>query len=120
VLRVRISSSHPGRLSILSHIFDRHPALENQNMQQYGRNDEILLLPYQVDNFLEQEEQLAELSAQVSMQLTIQRGRGVGPFHDNTLASAWYRMHPEELDDNNHSSDEVGGQHPFYFFLFNR
>ena len=84
----------------------------NGNMQRGGRNQEIPLelISYQIETFLEQEERLAELATQVSMQLAAEPSEGMGPFRDNSLASAWYRMHPEELEDNLRSTDEVCGR----------
>lgn len=86
----------------------------NRNMQLGRQNDEIPLIPYQVVNFLDQEQQLFELAAQVSARLAVNPGRGGDLLHDNTLASAWYRMHPEDIDDETRPCDEVGGQRLIY------
>lgn len=71
--------------------------------------DEIFLIPYQMARFEEQERKLSERTEQVSAQLEAAfSGRDVGPFLDNTLASAWFRVHQDNLDHYAHSSDEVG------------
>ena len=79
------------------------------NMQTGRQTDEIFLIPYQATDFLFQEQQYAELAAQVSVQQT-SFGPGGDPFLDNTLARVWYRDHPEDHDDVTRSSDEVGGR----------
>lgn len=72
-------------------------------------DDEIALVPYQITNFLVQEQLNAELAARTSTRQVTDSDRGVDPFLGNPLASAWYRDHPEDLDNDTRSSDEVGG-----------
>jgi hypothetical protein len=84
-------------------------------MQLGRQNDEIPLIPYQVADFLDQEQRLSDLAAQVSARLAVDPGRAGDLLRDSTLASAWYRMHPEDIDDDTRSSDKVGGQNLVYF-----
>ena len=79
------------------------------NMQPSGQTDEIFLVPYQVTNFLVQEQQHSEMAARIYAQRATAAGRGADPFLGNTLARAWYRNHPEEYEKDARSSDEVGG-----------
>jgi len=83
----------------------------NHNVQTGGHIDEISLVPYQVTDFLVQEQQHSELGARVSAQLATTSARCTDQFLDNSLARAWYRDHPEEYDDGARSGDEVGGRH---------
>lgn len=76
------------------------------------QTEEISFIPYQSENFEEQERQLSELTSQVSARLeSAFSGQDVDPFRDNTLASAWYRMHEDDPDYDTRSSNEVGGRH---------
>lgn len=93
------------------------PMSTHRNMQLGRQNNEIPLVPYQTTNFLDQEERLSEITALVSARLAVDPSRGASKFRDNTLASAWYRMHPEDLDDGTRSSDEVGGPYRFLFVV---
>ena len=80
-------------------------------MQTGERIDEVFLVPYQVTNFLVQEQQHAEMAARIAAQRTTTTGRDTDRFLDNSLARAWYRKHPEGLGGDTRSSDEVGGRH---------
>ena len=73
--------------------------------------DAIPLVPYQVTNFLVQEQWISELAAQASTR----RATDSDPFLENTLARAWYRNRTEDRDNGARSSDEVGGQRLIYF-----
>jgi hypothetical protein len=81
----------------------------NHNMQIGGQTDGIPLIPYQITDFLVQEQQYSELAAQVSAR-QVSSGLGSDPFLDNTLARAWYRNHPEDRDNVTRSGDEVGSR----------
>ena len=81
----------------------------NHNMQTGRQTDEIFLIPYQITDFLLQEEQYAELAAQVSARQA-SSSLGGDRFLDNTLARAWHHDHPEDYDNVTRSSDEVGDQ----------
>jgi len=83
----------------------------DRNMQTDRQSDAIPLIPYQVTDFLVQEQQYSELAARVSARRAADSGRGVDPFFDSTLVNAWYRNHPEERGNDTRSSDEVGGWH---------
>ena len=83
----------------------------NHNMQTGEQIDEVFLVPYQVTNFLVQEQEHAEMAARIVAQRATTTRRGADRFLDNSLARAWYRNHPEELENNTRSSDEVGGRH---------
>lgn len=80
-------------------------------MQTGEETDEIALVPVQITNFLVQKQQNSELVAQISTRLATESGLGTDPFFGSTLASAWYRDHPEDLDGITRSSDEVGIWH---------
>lgn len=74
----------------------------DHNMQTSEETDEIFLVPYQVTNFLVQEQQNSELAARASTE------QATDPFHDSPLARVWYRDHPEDFENDTRSSDEVG------------
>lgn len=76
-----------------------------------GQTEEISLIPYQIKTFEEQERQISERTSLVSARLEAAfYGRDADTFRDNTLASAWYRMHQGNPDHHAHTS-EVGDQH---------
>jgi len=83
----------------------------NRNVQTGEQIDEVFLVPYQVTNFLVQEQQHAEMAARIAAQRATATSRGTDRFLDNSLARAWYRKHPDDLENNPRSSDEVGGRH---------
>jgi len=78
-------------------------------MRTGRQTDAITLIPYQATNFLVQEQQYADLAAEVSAWRTRGAGRDMDSFLDNSLARAWHRNHPENRDNGTRSSDEVGG-----------
>jgi len=84
--------------------------LTNNDMQADGRTDEIPLIPYDYTDFFVRERQDSELAAQIQAQQIRDFG-GMDPFLDNTLARAWYRDHPGELENDTRSNDEVSGRH---------
>ena len=84
-------------------------------MQIGGQDGAIPLPPYDVTDFLAQEQRNSELAARVSAQLAAESSRNTDPFLDNVLASAWYRRHPEDRDTGTRSSDEVGDRYLVYF-----
>jgi len=86
----------------------------NHNMQTGERIDEVFLVPYQVTNFLVQEQQHAEMAARIATQRATTTGRGTDRFLDNSLARAWYRNRPEELENDTRSGDEVGSRHRLF------
>jgi hypothetical protein len=67
----------------------------------------IPLVPYQVTNFLVQEKLLSDLVAQT--QGVIHSDQDMGWFPRNSLVEAWYREHPNEVDDGNDTDNKVGG-----------
>ena len=79
----------------------------NRNTRTGRWGDQIPLMPCQITGFIEQEDQIAQLAAQVSAQLAANPGRRVGPFRENSLAAAWYRNHPGDRDDDTGSSNVV-------------
>ena len=79
------------------------------------QTDEISLVPYRTTTFEEQERQLTERTSRVSARLEAMFfDQTMDQFRDNTLANAWYSMHPDSLDHRAHFSDEVGGLHLVY------
>lgn len=82
----------------------------NHNMQTGEHIDEVFLVPYQITNFLVQEQQHAEMAARIATQRATTTGRGIDRFLDNSLARAWYRNRPEELENDTRSSEEVGSR----------
>lgn len=82
-----------------------HCDVNNRDMWTGRQTDEITLIPFDVTNFFAHEEQHDELAAQISAR----QAAGDDPLLDYTLAKAWYRHHPENLEKDTRSSDEVGG-----------
>ena len=82
----------------------------NRNMQTGEQLGEIAFIPYQITDFLDQEQLYSELAARVSARLAASSGPGRDQFLDNTLARAWYRNHLEDCDSVTRSGDEVRGR----------